>query len=233
MLSHDGIYAENIKQWKAVLDEDLALRALFPQSVPQASKQPSSLAKAITSSIEFFAHQKMTNETRPWHFPFCFVSLGWSSKSAVQAIHTNPWILCMIIPKHSAFSSKEPNVLMETTQLAQNHNSTTKWTKTDHKLNWWEECSSQKIILLWFFIPDPYCKLMKYLQNPFGKLKYPLPVKLKTRDNTESLSLWPSIAMQMASPFCTGTKNTSSLSPTVDLPPRYFSPLRPPRVFRC
>lgn len=40
--------------------------------------------------------------------------------------------------KMQRVSSKEPNVLMETAQPAQNHNSATKWTKTDHKSNGWE-----------------------------------------------------------------------------------------------
>lgn len=60
MLSHAGIYTESINL-NTVLNKDLALKATFPQSVPPASKQPSSLAKVITSSIKLSAHQEMTN----------------------------------------------------------------------------------------------------------------------------------------------------------------------------
>lgn len=57
------------------------------------------------------------------------VSLGRNSSSAGTAlrdIHANPWIIpCRIIPKHSTFQPKN-QTFMETTDLAQNHDSTTK-----------------------------------------------------------------------------------------------------------
>lgn len=79
---------------------------------------------------------------------------------------------------------------------------------------------------LFIFLPDSYRKFMKYLQNQFGEQKSQVPLKLKTVSYTDPLGLRPSIAMQMASPFCTGTKSIFSLSPTksADLPPPLFLP---------
>lgn len=161
---------------------------------PPASEQPSSLAKAITSSIKLSAHQEMTNETRSWHFPFLPYFSGKKLKICWNCSTRYPYKPLDPMCDHSKtqrISSKEPNVLMETTQLAQNHDSTTKWTTTEHKLNGWEERFSEKRILLWLFIPDPYRKFMKYLQNQFGELKSLVPLKLKTMDYTEPLVLWP------------------------------------------